>query len=39
MDTEKFIDAMEGMTLDNTAIGKLQVRACDHHSCCPSTTE
>jgi branched-chain amino acid transport system substrate-binding protein len=27
---EKFIDALEGMTLDATALGKLQVRKCDH---------
>ncbi|MGD0660490.1 MAG: ABC transporter substrate-binding protein [Syntrophorhabdales bacterium] len=35
VDTEKFIDAMEGMTLDNTAIGRLQVRACDHQLLLP----
>ena len=27
---EKFIDALEGMTVDGTALGKLQVRKCDH---------
>jgi branched-chain amino acid transport system substrate-binding protein len=27
---EKFIDALEGMTLDSSAVGKLQVRKCDH---------
>jgi len=27
---EKFIDALEGMTLDTSAVGKLQVRKCDH---------
>jgi branched-chain amino acid transport system substrate-binding protein len=27
---EKFIDALEGMTLEGTALGKLQVRKCDH---------
>jgi branched-chain amino acid transport system substrate-binding protein len=30
VDKEKFIDALEGMTLDGTALGKLQVRKCDH---------
>jgi branched-chain amino acid transport system substrate-binding protein len=27
---EKFIDALEGMTVEGTALGKLQVRKCDH---------
>ena len=27
---EKFIDALEGMTVDTSAVGKLQVRKCDH---------
>jgi branched-chain amino acid transport system substrate-binding protein len=36
VDTEKLIDAMEGMTLDNTAIGKLQVRKCDHQLLLPT---
>ncbi len=30
MNKEKFIDALEGMTLDTSAVGKLQVRKCDH---------
>ena len=36
VDTEKLIDAMEGMTLDNTAVGKLQVRKCDHQLLLPT---
>jgi branched-chain amino acid transport system substrate-binding protein len=30
VDKEKFIDALEGMTLETSAVGKLQVRKCDH---------
>ena len=30
VDKEKFIDALEGMSVDETALGKLQVRKCDH---------
>ncbi len=30
VDKEKFIDALEGMTLEGTVLGKLQVRKCDH---------
>ena len=36
IDTEKMIDAMEGMTLEDTAIGKLQVRKCDHQLLLPT---
>jgi branched-chain amino acid transport system substrate-binding protein len=34
-DKEKFIDALEGMVLDNTAMGKLEMRACDHQVLLP----
>jgi branched-chain amino acid transport system substrate-binding protein len=34
-DTEKLIDALEGMTVDDTAIGKLQIRKCDHQLMLP----
>jgi branched-chain amino acid transport system substrate-binding protein len=34
-DKEKLIDALEGMTLDDTAIGKLQIRKCDHQLMLP----
>ena len=36
VNTEKLIDALEGMTLDNTAIGKLEVRKCDHQLLLPT---
>ena len=36
VDKEKFIDALEGMTLDNTAIGSLEVRKCDHQLLLPT---
>ncbi len=35
-DTEKFIDAMEGMAIENTAIGRLEMRACDHQLLLPT---
>ncbi|HUJ68529.1 MAG TPA: ABC transporter substrate-binding protein [Syntrophorhabdales bacterium] len=35
VDKEKLIDALEGMTLENTAIGPLQIRACDHQLLLP----
>ena len=39
VDKEKLIDSMEGMTLDGTAIGKLEIRKCDHQLLyCPRTT-
>ncbi len=34
LDTEKIIDALEGMEL-NTVVGKVQIRACDHQSLWP----
>ncbi|MGA3174748.1 MAG: ABC transporter substrate-binding protein [Syntrophorhabdales bacterium] len=33
---EKFIDALEGMTLEKTAIGSLEVRKCDHQLLLPT---
>ena len=36
VNTEKLIDALEGMTLDNTAIGRLELRACDHQLLLPT---
>ncbi len=36
VDTEKFIDALEGMTIDKTAIGTLEVRKCDHQLLLPT---
>ena len=35
VDAEKLINALEGMTLEGTAIGKLQIRACDHQLLLP----
>ena len=29
-DKEKFIDAVEGMVLDDTPVGKIEMRKCDH---------
>ena len=34
IDKEKFIDAMEGMTLDSP-VGKMEMRACDHQVTLP----
>ncbi len=34
VNTEKFIDALEGLTVD-TPVGKLQMRACDHQLTLP----
>ncbi|MGA3174859.1 MAG: ABC transporter substrate-binding protein [Syntrophorhabdales bacterium] len=34
IDTERFIDAMEGLTVDSP-IGKIQMRACDHQLILP----
>jgi branched-chain amino acid transport system substrate-binding protein len=34
VDTERFIDAMEGLVVD-TPVGKLQMRACDHQLILP----
>jgi branched-chain amino acid transport system substrate-binding protein len=36
VDKEKLIDALEGMTLDNTAAGKLEIRKCDHQLLLPT---
>jgi branched-chain amino acid transport system substrate-binding protein len=36
MDKEKFIDALEGMVLDTSAVGRLELRACDHQLLLPT---
>ena len=33
---EKFIDALEGMVLENTAVGRLELRKCDHQTMLPT---
>ena len=33
---EKFIDALEGMVLENTAVGRLELRKCDHQIMLPT---
>jgi branched-chain amino acid transport system substrate-binding protein len=35
VDTEKLIDALEDMSVESTAIGKLQIRKCDHQLLLP----
>jgi len=35
-DREKFIDAVEGMVLDKTAAGRIEMRACDHQTLLPT---
>lgn len=35
VDREKFIDAMEGLTIENTPMGKLTIRAFDHQVMIP----
>jgi branched-chain amino acid transport system substrate-binding protein len=35
VDSEKLIDALEGMVLDTSAVGRLEVRACDHQLMLP----
>jgi branched-chain amino acid transport system substrate-binding protein len=35
-DREKFVDTLEGMVLDNTAVGHLEMRACDHQVILPT---
>jgi len=35
-DKEKFITAMEGMVLDTSAVGRLEVRTCDHQLLLPT---
>jgi branched-chain amino acid transport system substrate-binding protein len=34
-DKEKFIDALEGMVLETSAVGRLELRACDHQLLLP----
>ncbi len=36
VDAEKFIDALEGATLEASPIGKLEMRACDHRAMLPT---
>ena len=36
LDKEKFIDALEGMVLDTSAVGRLELRACDHQLLLPT---
>jgi branched-chain amino acid transport system substrate-binding protein len=35
IDSEKLIDALEGSSIDDTAIGKLSIRKCDHQVLLP----
>ncbi len=35
-DREKFVDALEGMVLEKTAAGRLEMRACDHQVLLPT---
>ena len=35
-DKEKFIDALEGMVLETSAVGRLELRACDHQLLLPT---
>jgi branched-chain amino acid transport system substrate-binding protein len=35
-DKEKFIDALEGMVMETSAIGRLELRACDHQLLLPT---
>ncbi|HME42291.1 MAG TPA: ABC transporter substrate-binding protein [Syntrophorhabdales bacterium] len=35
MNKEKFIDAVEGMVLDDTPVGKIEMRKCDHQVTLP----
>lgn len=35
LNTEKFVNALEGMVLDDTPVGKLEIRACDHQLTLP----
>ncbi len=35
VDKEKFIDALEGMVIETSAIGRLEMRACDHQLLLP----
>jgi branched-chain amino acid transport system substrate-binding protein len=36
VDIEKFVDALEGATLEASPIGKLEMRACDHRAMLPT---
>ncbi len=36
VDTEKFIDSLEGATLETSPIGRLEMRACDHRVMLPT---
>ena len=36
VNTEKLIDALEGMVLDTSAVGRLELRACDHQLLLPT---
>jgi branched-chain amino acid transport system substrate-binding protein len=36
VDKEKFIDGLEGAVLDSTAVGKVEMRACDHRTMLPT---
>jgi branched-chain amino acid transport system substrate-binding protein len=35
VNNEKFINALEGMVLDDTPVGKMEIRACDHQLTLP----
>jgi branched-chain amino acid transport system substrate-binding protein len=35
-DKEKFIDALEGMVIETSAVGRLELRACDHQLLLPT---
>jgi branched-chain amino acid transport system substrate-binding protein len=35
VNTEKFVNALEGMVIDDTPVGKLEIRACDHQLTLP----
>ena len=35
-DKERFIDALEGMVLETSAVGRLELRACDHQLLLPT---
>ena len=36
VDIERFVDALEGMVLETSAIGRLELRACDHQLLLPT---
>ena len=35
VNTEKFVNTLEGMVIDDTPVGKLEIRACDHQLTLP----